>query len=178
MAAVSSRYARAFTDVVFSHKLDAVKTVQDLEAVVALLKSSEDLRNVWASPSIPAQQKLKLLDAMAVQAGLSKQLRNFVAVLITQRRVNLVEEIAQLFRAELNERMGFAEAEITSSRELAPDERANLESQIAKLTGKTVKASYKRDVNIMGGAVIKVGSTIYDGSVRGQLQKLKQQMMS
>lgn len=178
MAAVSSRYARAFADVVMSNKLDAAKTSLDLEQMSETMKSSADLRKIWESPSVPAQQKLKLLDAVAAQAGLVKQTRNFLAVLIAQRRIGLLDEITALFKTELNERMGFAEAQVTSARELNADERSNLEAQIAKATGKTIRAKYGRDPQVLGGAVVKVGSTIYDGSVRGKLQKIKQQMMS
>lgn len=177
MAAVSSRYARAFADVVLAHKLDDVNTVEGLEQMGEVLKSSVELRNVWESPSVPSQQKLKLLDAIAAQAGMSKQMRNLLAVLIDKRRIGLLSEITELFKTELNERMGFTEADITSARELSADERSHLEAQVAKLTGKTVRARYSRDAKVLGGAVVKVGSTIYDGSVRGQLHKLKQQMM-
>jgi F-type H+-transporting ATPase subunit delta len=178
MAAVSSRYARAFADVVMSNQLDAAKTALDLEQMSETMKSSADLRNIWESPSVPAQQKFRLLDAVAAQAGLAKQTRNFIAVLIEQRRIGLLDEITALFKTELNERMGFAEAQVTSARELGAEERASLEAQIARATGKTIRAKYARDPQVLGGAVVKVGSTIYDGSVRGKLKKIKQQMMS
>jgi len=178
MAAVSSRYARAFADVVSMHKLDPAKTAQDLEQMAAMLDSSSDLRNIWESPSVPQPQKLKVLDQLAAQAGYVKQTRNFLAVLIDQRRMGLLKEITALFKSELNERMGFAEAQVTSARELSAEERTSLEAQVAKATGKTIRAKYAQDPNVLGGAVVRVGSTIYDGSVRGKLQKIKQQMMS
>ncbi|MEO6119756.1 MAG: ATP synthase F1 subunit delta [Terriglobales bacterium] len=177
MAAVSSRYSRAMADVVVKNQLDPAKTILDLEEMDATIKGSADLRNIWESPSVPSPQKLKLLDAVAAQAGLSKQARNFLAVLIDQRRIGLLGEITALLKAELNERVGFAEAQVTSARELSADERSTLEAQIAKATGKTIRAKYARDAKVLGGAVVRVGSTIYDGSVRGKLQKIKQQMM-
>jgi F-type H+-transporting ATPase subunit delta len=85
------------------------------------------------------------------------------------------EMISQL-KAELNERMGLADAEIVSARTLAEDERMNLQAQISKITGKTVRAQFEQDKSLLGGATVKVGSTIYDGSVRGQLQKIKAQI--
>ena len=177
MAAVSSRYARAFADVVLKNQMDAAKTSLDLEQMIETVKASADLRSIWESPSVPQAQKLKLLDAVAAQAGLAKQTRNFLAVLIDRRRIGLLDEITTLFKSELSERMGFAEAQVTSARELGADERSNLEGQVAKATGKTIRAQYARDPQILGGAVVRVGSTIYDGSVRGKLQKIKQQMM-
>lgn len=178
MAAVSSRYARAFADVVMAHKLDAAQTIAALEQMSVALESSADLRNVWDSPSVTPPQKLKVLDALSAQAGHSKHLRNFLAVLITQRRIRLLDEITALFKAELSDRMGFAEAEITSARELSPEERSNLEAQVAKATGKTIRAKYGRDPQILGGAVVKVGSTVFDGSVKGKLERIKHEMMS
>jgi F-type H+-transporting ATPase subunit delta len=176
MAAVASRYARALTDVIFSAKLDAAKTVQDLKDMNATLHSSKELRFAWESPAIPQEKKLKLLDKVAGQAGLAKQVRNFIAILIDQRRLNLLPEMIAQVQAQVNERLGFADAEVMSSRLLADDERRSLESHLAKATGKTVRASYAQDKALLGGAVIKVGSTIYDGSVRGRLQRMKQQI--
>ena len=72
--------------------------------------------------------------------------------------------------------VGLAEAEITTSRELHDQEKRALESQLASITGKEIKATYARDPEIIGGALVKVGSTVYDGSVRGQLQKLKEEL--
>jgi F-type H+-transporting ATPase subunit delta len=78
------------------------------------------------------------------------------------------------FAQELNQRLGFTEAEITSARELNQADRGNLEAQMQKLTGKKIRARYSLDESILGGAVVKVGSTIYDGSVEGQLERMKQ----
>ena len=176
MAAVASRYARALTDVIFSAKLDAAKTVQDLRDMNAVLQGSKDLRFSWESPAIPQDKKLKLLDAIAAQAGMVKQVRNFIAILIDQRRLNMLPEMIAQVQAQVNERLGFADAEVASARALGDDERRTLESQIAKTTGKTVRATYSQDKTLLGGAVVKVGSTIYDGSVRGRLEKMKAQI--
>jgi F-type H+-transporting ATPase subunit delta len=100
--------------------------------------------------------------------------RNFIAVLIDNRRIAALPEIAGQFRSELLERMGIAEAEVTTTRELSADEKRALEAQISKITGKKVQARYATDRKILGGAVVRIGSTIYDGSVKGQLQRLKE----
>jgi F-type H+-transporting ATPase subunit delta len=173
VAAISSRYARALADVVFADKLDPAKTVQDLQDIAAVLHSSPDLRSVWDIPHLPMEKKLKLLDAIAASTGMAKQVRNFIAILIEKRRLKMLPDMIVQLKAELNERMGFADAEVISARTLGEDERRLLEAQIAKVTGKKVRAQFEQDKNILGGAVVKVGSTIYDGSVRGQLQKIK-----
>lgn len=178
MAAVTSRYARAFADAVFELKLDSSKVVQDLHAVLAISGESPELQRVWENPSIAADQKRNLLDAIAGRLGLLKQVRNFLAVLIDHHRMGMLPEIARQFEHELHERMGFAEAEIVSARELAEQQRRELELQISQLTGKRVLAKYAIDQKLLGGAMVRIGSTIYDGSVRGQLQKMKEQLVN
>jgi len=176
MAAVASRYARALTDVIFSAKLDAAKTVQDLKDVDATVHSSHDLRFAFESPAVPQEKKLKLLDAIAAQSGMAKQTRNFIGILIEKRRLNLLPEMIEQVQVQVNERLGLADAEVTSARNLGDEEKRSLEAQVAKATGKTVRAHYGQDKSLLGGAVVKVGSTIYDGSVRGRLERMKQQI--
>lgn len=178
MAEVTSTYARAFADVVFDKKLDAAKIINELNWLMNTLRESEDLRHVWQNPAIPAEQKRDLLDAIVAQERISRPVRNFVAVLIDHRRIALLPKIAEHFEQEINQRLGFAEADITSARDLNDREKRELEAQLEKAVGKKVKARYARDRTILGGVIVKVGSTIYDGSVLGQLLKLRQQMVS
>ena len=176
MASVTSVYARAFADVVFDRKLDAGKALQELNAVSGLLKQNQDLGRVWENPAIAAEQKRGVLDAIVKREGFSRPVRNFMAVLIDHRRVHLFDSIINHLRQELDARMGFAEAQITSFRDLSEQEKRTLEAQVEKLTGKKVRAKYARDASILGGAVVRVGSTIYDGSVLGQLQRIREQI--
>jgi F-type H+-transporting ATPase subunit delta len=104
--------------------------------------------------------------------------QNFIAVLIDKRRVNFLDEIVAEFAHELNQRLGFAEAEITTTRELSADERSALEADLAKVTGKKIRARYDQDKSILGGAIARVGSTVYDGSVKGQLEKIREQLIT
>ena len=174
MAAVNSRYARAFAEVVLEQKLEAAKVVDEVRSLVELVSGSPQLRSVWENPAVPAEQKRGLLDAIVQRAGVSRPVRNFFAVLIDRGRMAALEQIARQFESELNQRLGFVEAEIASARELGDAEKRALEAQIAQVTGRKVRAHYVRDAALLGGAVIQVGSTIYDGSVKGQLQRLKE----
>ncbi len=174
MAAVLSRYARAFVDVVFERKLDANKTIEELRALSDLVTSMPALRHVWDNPSVPAEQKRAVLDQIVQRLGASQMTRNFVAVLIDSRRIAALPEITRQFQEELNARLGIADAEVTTARELGDEEKRRLENQIAAITGKKVRAHYTRDESVLGGAIVKVGSTIYDGSVKGQLRRLKE----
>ncbi len=176
MAAVAGRYARAFAEVVSEQKLDPEKTVQELNTMAALVEGSVELRKVFQNPSVEHKQKISLLDAIIKKMGGSRMLRNLVAVLVDQRRIAQIGEIAEQFRQELNERMGIAQAQVKSARELSAKEKKDLERQLAEITGKTIRATYAEDASLLGGAVVRVGSVIYDGSVRGQLQRIKEQI--
>jgi F-type H+-transporting ATPase subunit delta len=178
MASVTNTYARAFADVVFDRRLDASKTLQEAQSLTELVAGSKELREVWETPSIPAEQKRAVLDVIVAREGISRPVRNFVAVLIDHRRVQFMGPIVKQFEQELNRRLGFTEAEITSARELSETEQHALESQVAKLTGRKVRARYSQDRSLLGGAMVKVGSTIYDGSVKGQLERIRKQLAS
>jgi len=171
---VFSRYARAFADVVIEKKLDPGEVEDELDALVGILESGPELRTVWESPSVEGKQKHAVLDRIIARIGGSRMLRNFIAVLIDHRRVAALPEIARQFGLELNERLGLADAEVTSTRELSDAEKHALEARVGQVTGKKIRARYMTDSKVLGGAVVKVGSTIYDGSIRGQLQKLKE----
>ena len=178
MASVASTYARAFADVVLGAHLDGNRALAELRSLAALLTESSDLRRVWENPAIPAEQKRGLLDAIAQHDGISKQVRNLIAVLIDHRRIHFLEPVIQQLEKELDARMGFAEAEIITSRDLGDAEKREVEARVEKLTGKKVRAHYAQDPLLLGGAVVRVGSTIYDGSVKGQLERIKEAISS
>ncbi len=178
MASVASTYARALADVVLDARLDADRSIAELRAIASLVNESSDLRRVWENPSIPAEQKRRVLDVIAERDGISRQVRNLVAVLIDHRRIHFLEPIIAQLGKELDARLGFAEAEITSARPLGEAEKREFEAQVGKLTGKKVRARYGQDATLLGGAVVRVGSTIYDGSVKGQLERLKEAISS
>jgi F-type H+-transporting ATPase subunit delta len=178
MASVTSTYARALADVVFDQHLDPARTLQEAQLLAQLAAGSQQLREVWEAPSIPADQKRALLDAIVAREGISRSVRNFVAVLMDHRRIKFLEPIVKEFEQELNRRMGFIEAQIVSARELGQSERSALEAQVEKLTGHKVRARYAQDGSILGGAIVKIGSTTYDGSVKGQLERIREAISS
>jgi F-type H+-transporting ATPase subunit delta len=176
MASVTNTYARAFADAVFDMHLDPAKTLREAQSIGELVAESKELREVWETPSIAPEQKRAVLDAIVAREGTSRAVRNFVAVLIDHRRTNFLSAIVKQFELELDARMGFAEAQITSARELTDAERRALEAQVGKLTGKKVRARYSRDTGLLGGVIVRLGSTIYDGSVAGQLERIREQL--
>src|ERR1700677_1697006 len=178
MASVAGTYARAFADVVLGSHLDADRSIAELRTIATLLAESSELRRVWENPAIPAEQKRRVVDVIAERDGISTQARNLIAVLIDHRRIHFLEPIIRQLEKELDARLGFAEAEITSARALADAEKREFEAQVGKLTGKKVRAHYEQDATLLGGAVLRIGSTIYDGSVKGQLERLKEAISS
>ncbi len=176
MAAIAGRYARAFAEVIVERKVDPQKAVMELNTVAELVRASAELRTVFQNPAVERKQKLQLLDAIIKMIGGSKLLRNFVAVLIDHRRIGQIGEIARQFQAELNARLGIAEAKVLSVRELVAAEKQLLESRLATISGKVIQVSYARETDLIGGVLVRMGSTIYDGSVRGQLQRIKQEI--
>jgi F-type H+-transporting ATPase subunit delta len=174
MASVANTYARAFADVVLSERMDADRAMAELRGVADLLAESVELRRVWENPAIPAEQKHKLLDVIARRDGISRPVRNLVAVVFDHRRVRFLSRIIQQVEKELDARLGLVEAEIFSMRELGDAEKRALEAQLGRVTGKKVRARYGQDASLLGGAVVRVGSTFYDGSVKGQLERIKE----
>ena len=178
MASVASIYARAFADVILDQHLDAGRAIGGLRRISSLLTESTELRRVWENPAVPAEQKRHLLDAIVQREGVEKPVRNLAAVLIDHHRIPFLERIVAQLEKELDARMGLAEAHVTSARELGDAEKRALEAQIEKVTGKKVRARFGLDASLLGGAVVRVGSTIYDGSVKGQLEKIKEAISS
>ena len=178
MASSAPRYARAFAEVAESAGLDAVAAEQQMRDFAETLAGSGELREFLENPSIEVAKKLKVLDAIAARIGMLVQVRNFVAVILEHHRLTELGEILTAYRDLVDEHAGAVEARITSSRALNEVDRAQLEAQIAKLAGAQVRATYAEDASLLGGAIVEIGSTIYDGSVRGQLQQLKQRLVN
>jgi len=178
MASSAPRYARAFAQVAESAKLDSARTQQQMRDFADTLAGSSELREFLENPSIEMPAKLKVLDAIAKRIGMYVQVRNLLAVVLEHQRLAELGEILTGYGQLADEHAGAVEAKITSSRLLGPADRAELEAQIAKLAGARVRASYAEDATLIGGAVVEIGSTIYDGSVRSQLLRLKQKLVN
>ena len=178
MAAFVSRYASAFLDVATAAHLDSSAIDRQFTDFLATWNGSADLRAFFENPAIPAVQKVMFLDKLNAKLGLQKELRNLLAVLINNGRISAVAEVAAAYRKLLQDQLGIRQAEITTARELDPAERALLLSSVGKLAGARIEASFKLDKSILGGTVVRIGSTIYDASVRGRLDRLKEALVA
>jgi F-type H+-transporting ATPase subunit delta len=177
MAAFVSRYARAFLDVVASAGLDTAAIDKQLADFESTWDGSPELQRFFENPAVPANQKVAFLDKLNARLGLQKELRNLIAVLINNDRIGQVHEVFAAYRAELQERLGIRQAEIVTARELGADERSALIAGVGKLAGARIEASFKLDQSILGGAIVRIGSTVYDGSVRGRLERLREALV-
>ena len=176
MALFASRYARAFADVIFEEKLDAKAIRRQLDDFAAAWHESRELREFFLDPSFPIEQRVELLDKLNAKLKMAPQTRNFIAILIRNDRIAGLDDVLREFRREINQRLGISEAKVISARKLDDQERKDLEKQIAALTGGTVEAQFEEDKSLLGGAVVQVGSTVYDGSVRGRLDRLREEL--
>jgi F-type H+-transporting ATPase subunit delta len=176
--ALANRYANALADVVTkpSSPVKPADAVAQLHSFGALLGSSVELQNALTTPAVPASRKRAVVGRLAESMGLAQIIRNFLFVLIDHRRIAAVPEIVQSFELIVDERLGFARAEVISARELTEVQRAAVSSELEKLSGKRLRSRFTVDEALIGGLVARIGSTVYDGSVRGQLQMLQHKL--
>lgn len=178
LSAVATRYAHALADVVTGvpsgpgSPLRAEDAVTQLGAFEAALRSSVELTNALTTPAVPPARKRAVVGRIADVLHLSQITRNFLFVLVDHRRIALLPEIIHSFELAVDERLGFARAEVSAASELIEAQRTAVRSQLERLTGKRIRARYAVDAALIGGVVARIGSTVYDGSVRGQLNSL------
>lgn len=176
MSAFAARYARALADVALEQHLNAADVQQQLGDFAAAWHESASLREVFLDPSFPVEQKVSILDKMNARLQMSKPVRNFIAVLIGHSRVHALDEVLEAFRHEMNSRLGISEVVVTTARSLDDQARRTLETQIGEMTKSRVSATFHEDPALIGGVIVRVGSTVYDGSVRGRLSRLKEEL--
>jgi F-type H+-transporting ATPase subunit delta len=174
---IAQHYADALAEVAISEN-SADKVRRELRDFLALLGESAQLGVLLGSPAVSRANKHAVAQALVERMGASRTLRNFLFVVIDQRRMGLLPEIQQAFEAKLDELQGVARADVISARELSERERKQLRTVLERLSGRRVEANYELDPKLIAGAVVRVGSTIYDGSVRMQLERLRVRLES
>jgi F-type H+-transporting ATPase subunit delta len=176
--AVSSRYAAALVDVAIEQKSeDRVK--RDLTAFADAYDSAADLRNALESPAVSREAKLQVIQKLGERMDLAPSVRNFLSVLVDHRRTEMLREIQEAFRVQLNARKNIAEVDVTSARALSANERKDLIEMLRdKTKSRDIEAQFHEDESLVGGTVVRVGSTVYDNSVRGQLNRMREQLES
>jgi F-type H+-transporting ATPase subunit delta len=175
LSVVASRYARALVDVVTApdSPVDPGAALGQLRGVEALITGSVDLRNALLSPAVSPSRKRAVMAKLTEELGVAKPVRNFLFVIINHRRVVDFSSILEAFEALLDERLGYVRADVSSAQPLPVEQRKRLEAEISRVAGKKAKLKFTVDPALVAGVVARIGSTVYDGSVRGQLDKLR-----
>jgi F-type H+-transporting ATPase subunit delta len=174
---IARRYADAMADVAIAQKVvDQIDG--ELRMFVEMLRQSRELADLFASPVLPQPDKSKVLEAIIARARPGAYTANLLRTMLTHHRLPLVGEIYEQYRRIINERRGVVVAEVTTAQPLAPQEQAQLSQRLEAMTGKRIEFHFKTDDALIGGVVTRIGSVVYDGSVRTQLQEIHQQLKS
>ena len=173
---VARRYATALADVVTARG-EVQEVRQELDAWASMIQSNDQLLEVFRNPTIPYDQKRKVLSTLIARSRVRPTTANFLQVLLQNQRLADLGEINKRFAHVLDERSGVVSAQVTTARSVPRDAQEALRSKLASLTGKSVRLSFTTDETLIGGIVARIGSTIYDGSVRNQLQQVKERLV-
>jgi F-type H+-transporting ATPase subunit delta len=178
LSAVANRYANALADVVTAgaSAVPPADAAAELQSFAAALAASAELRNALSTPAVPVSRKRAVIGRIAGILGLSAITRNFLFILVDHRRMAALPEIVRSFEVIVDERLGFARAEVASARELKEAQRSAVTAELERLTGKRLRARFALDAALIGGLVARIGSTVYDGSLRGQLRSLEHRL--
>jgi F-type H+-transporting ATPase subunit delta len=171
LSVAATRYARALADVLAAS--DPAQVLAQLRGIEEIIRSSQELRNALATPAVSPSRKRAVMARLIEPLRVYAQVRNFLYVVIDHRRIHDFASIIEAFEALADERMGLVRADVTSARELTEAQRSSLIIQLSRLAGKQAKPRFTTDPAVMAGVVARVGSTVYDGSVRGQLERLR-----
>ena len=172
MKSASLQYANAMADIALAQGAGepAAKQLHEFGAAYA---QSAELRTFLASPAVSVEAKHAVIEKMVARLGASKIIRNFLFVLTDHRRTQLIPEAIATFHQVIRQRQGVAEAEVSSAIELSTAQKKEMSATLARLTGKKIEAKYALDPALLGGAVVRIGDTIYDGSLRSRLNEMR-----
>ena len=176
--AIVNRYASALVDVVVSPSagIDPATALEHLRLFNSTIHDSKELRLILASPAVAMARKRLVIRSVGQALGLHRIILNFLLVLTDHRRSSAIAEVTEAFDLLLDDRLGFERAEVASAHELNADRQQQLSSQLAQLAGRQVRMRFTVNPELIGGVTARIGSKVYDGSVRGQLAGLRQRL--
>lgn len=174
---IANRYAKALADVTTEGR-ESSEVYEELSRFAGLIAGHAELREVFANPVLPVDRKQAVLGELARRLGLRQTTMNFLNLLLANHRLHNLDPMVRALSAELDNRTGIVSAEITTARELGEAEKSLLREKLKSITGKEVRLIFRTDVSIIGGVVTRIGSMIYDGSIRNQLSQMKQRLMT
>ena len=175
--AAANRYARALFDVALAERADLEQIDRELAGVATLVSGNEALQRALSHPAIPASRKRAVMEDLIARSPVNPLLSRLLLLLADRDRLVLLTELAAAYRSRLMDHQQVVRAEVTTALALPADRVSALQQGLATATGRQVQLDVRVDPSIVGGAVARIGSTVYDGSVTTQLQRLKQQMV-
>ncbi|MCS6884293.1 MAG: ATP synthase F1 subunit delta [Acidobacteriota bacterium] len=176
ISAIANRYGRALADIVVESG-EHLKVSEELGLFVQMMRESEELREVFSNPTISAREQKAVINAIAEKARSEATTVRFLGVLADNRRLQYLPEVYRAFVKALDVRLGIVEAKVTTARPVSKAHQSKLVDKLKSVTGKDVRAQFLVDPSILGGVVVQVGSQIYDGSVKNQLEQLRTALM-
>jgi F-type H+-transporting ATPase subunit delta len=177
LSAVGSRYARALVDAVMApgSELKPADALAQLRSMEQLLSESADLRAALLTPAILTSRKRAVIGKLAESLGCARIIRNFFFVLLDHKRIAQLSEIREAFDLLIDQQLGFVRAEVRSAEPLDDRQTAALQAELTRVSGKQIRPHFTVDPALLGGVLARVGSTLYDGSIRGQLEGMRRQ---
>jgi F-type H+-transporting ATPase subunit delta len=172
---MARRYAAALADVVLERG-EAAEVQAELTQWEEMIQSTSNLLEVLRNPTIALDQKRTVLNKLIERAKPRQTTANFLKVLLQNQRLTDLGEINRKFAETLDERAGMVAATVTTARAVPESSQQQLHAKLTGLTGKRVRVNFTTDPDLLGGIVTRIGSTVYDGSVRNQLQQIKEKM--
>jgi F-type H+-transporting ATPase subunit delta len=172
LKSASLQYANAMADIALAQGA-AEPAAKQLSEFGAAYAQSAELRTFLASPAVSIEDKHAVIEKIVARLGASKIIRNFLFVLADHRRTHLIPEVIAAFHQVIRQRQGVAEAEVSSAVELSAAQKKEMAAALARLTGKKIETKFALDPALLGGAVVRIGDTIYDGSLRSRLNEMR-----
>jgi F-type H+-transporting ATPase subunit delta len=173
----AARYARALFDIALKES-DVTKVHQDLAAVVSIIAENAELARVLASRTVPELARRNIIVSVGEQLGVAAPVGKLLGLLADRRRLELLPDIAAVYTERLHAHQNVLQAEVSSAAPLSAEATQALEASLSSVTGKQVTMRVSVDPTLLGGVVARVGSTVYDGSVRTQLKKMRDQLVA
>jgi F-type H+-transporting ATPase subunit delta len=174
-SAILGRYARSLTEIVFEEDLEEEVT-GDLKAYGEIFRVEPDLLVVFQTPAVPRESKEKLLNELTTKYPVNPVTSNFLRILLQHNRIGFFQQILDLYLKLVNEHKGIVTARVTTAVALSEQETAKLGEKLSAITGKSVNVEQQMDETILGGVVVQLGSTVFDGSIKARLAEMKRRL--
>jgi F-type H+-transporting ATPase subunit delta len=175
LKSASMQYAKAFADIAIAQGAPQTAVKQLADFGDAFTESAE-LRNFLSSPAVDTKAKHRVIEKILAKQSASRIVRNFLFVILDHHRSHMLPEIIAAVQEVVRQRQGIAEAEVSSAVELSSAQKAELAKTLSRLTGKRIEPKYSIDSELLGGAIARVGDTIYDGSLRSRLMEMRSRL--